>query len=112
MNQKTYFNPMFKDGKTPVTSDLYESPNKERNEKKYGNLCENQCICCYAPMKKGEVLHVHMNTDWKAVHIDINESDFEKLTGCESQGCFPIGNACAKKMPKGFTFRQDFTKRS
>ena len=85
-----------------ITKELYESPMKERNEEKYGLLTE-QCICCGKPMKKGEKLYVHMNTDWQAVNPTISETDCKELTGAESQGCFPIGNDCAKKM-KGFTF--------
>ena len=84
------------------TKELYESPMKERNEEKYG-LLTDQCICCGKPMKSGEKLFVHMNTDWMAVNPTIDEKDCEKLTGAESQGCFPIGNDCAKKMI-GFTF--------
>lgn len=85
-----------------ITKELYESPMKERNEEKYG-LQSEQCICCGKPMKLGEKLYVHMNTDWMAVNPTIDEKDCEKLTGAESQGCFPIGNDCAKKM-LGFTF--------
>jgi len=85
-----------------LTTELYESPMKERNEEKYGLLVE-QCICCGKPMKEGPKLYVHMNTGWEAVHPSVSEKECEALTGYESQGCFPIGNDCAKKM-KGFTF--------
>lgn len=85
-----------------LTKKLYESPIKERNLEKYGHLTD-QCICCGKPMKEGEKLYVHMNTGWVAVHPNIDEKDFLIMTGSESQGCFPIGNDCAKKM-KGFTF--------
>lgn len=89
--------------------ELYESPTKERNEKKYGEMCENQCICCYKPMRQGEVLWVHMNTDWKAVDTEkVTEENCEELTGATSQGCFPIGNSCAKKMEKRFSFVAKF----
>lgn len=89
--------------KTQLTKPLYESPIKERNEKKYGITDGNQCICCSKPLKDKDTLHVHMNTNWEAVSPTIDEKNFVELTGYESQGCFPIGNDCAKKM-LGFTF--------
>ena len=85
-----------------LTKELYVSAQKDVNEEKYG-LSSNQCICCGKPMKEGEKLYVHMNTDWMAVHPSIKEDQCLELTGAESQGCFPIGNSCAKKM-SGFTF--------
>ena len=87
---------------TMNTKPLYESPIRERNLDKYGES-SNQCICCGKPMKKGEKLYVHMNTNWLAVNPTIDEKDCLQMTGAESQGCFPIGNDCAKKM-LGFTF--------
>ena len=88
--------------KEQLTMPLYESPQKEANEEKYG-LSINQCICCGKPMKDGEKLFVHINTAGSAVHPSISDTDCQKITGADSQGCFPIGNNCAKKM-KGFTF--------
>ena len=85
-----------------LTATLYESPTKERNERKYGTTDGYQCICCYRPMAvQGKM--VHMNTNWQAVHESVTEENCEELTGHESQGCFDIGNCCAKKMPLGFT---------
>jgi hypothetical protein len=43
-----------------------------------------------------------MNTAWLAVSNEVSEESCEQLTGSESQGCFQIGNDCAKKMPKNF----------
>jgi hypothetical protein len=83
------------------TMQLYESPQKEVNEEKYG-LLSDQCVCCGKPMKEGKKLYVHMNTDWLAVHPTILEEEVLNITGSESQGFFPIGKACAKKM-KDFT---------
>lgn len=88
--------------KNKLTHPLYESPMKERNEEKYGTLAENQCICCMKPMRKGDTKLVHMNTNWLAVSNEVSEENCEKLTGAKSQGCFEIGNDCAKKMPKEF----------
>jgi hypothetical protein len=101
--------PTKKDDGTSLTWELYESPMKERNEDKYGYMQENQCICCFKPMKKGEILWVHMNTNWKAVdNTKVTEENCERLTKADSQGCFPIGNSCAAKMPKRFTFKDSF----
>jgi len=83
-----------------MTKELYVSPMKDRNEQKYG-LITNQCICCGKPIKEGHKLYVHMNTNGVAINPQIMEDKCKELTGAESQGCFPIGNDCAKKM-KGF----------
>lgn len=88
---------------TQLTKELYNSPSRESNFDKYGHLT-NQCICCGKPMKEGEVLFVHMNTNGLAVNpAIITDENCAELTGAESQGAFAIGNLCAKKM-KGFTF--------
>lgn len=82
---------------------LFYSFQKEINEKKYGTRDGNQCICCSKPIKEGEVLMIHLNVNLEAVHPNIPEDKCKELTGFESQGWFPIGNSCAKKM-KGFVF--------
>jgi hypothetical protein len=79
------------------TKPLYESPQLKQNMKKYG-YSDYQCICCGKPIKEGSKLYVHMNTDWLAVNPIIDEEKCRELTGADSQGCFPIGNDCAKKM--------------
>jgi hypothetical protein len=98
-----------KDDGTSLIWELYKSPMKERNEDKYGHIQENQCICCFKPMKQGEVLWVHMNEAWKVMDNEkVTEENCGELTGANSQGCFPIGNSCAAKMPKRFSFSADF----
>lgn len=88
-----------------LVKSLYVSPVKERNEEKYGTLSTPQCICCMKPIKEENPLYVHMNTDWMAVNPEIvTEANCAELTGADSQGCFEIGNDCAKKM-KGYTFK-------
>lgn len=84
-----------------LTSELYESPMKERNEEKFGF---GGCICCNKPMKENDGLLIHMNENWVAVNPSIvTEQNCQELTGANSQGWFQIGNDCAKKM-KGFVF--------
>lgn len=89
--------------KKQLTKELYESPMRERNLERNG-WADNQCICCMKLMKENECdTYVHMNTDWVAVHPDISVENCEELTGAETQGSWPIGKSCAKKM-KGFTY--------
>lgn len=81
-----------------LTKKLYESSMKERNIEKYGEI-PDQCICCGKPVKKDHSLFVHMNENWEAVNPSlVNEENCNELTGANSQGLFPIGNDCAKKM--------------
>lgn len=84
------------------TKPLYESPKKEQNNEKYGEF-GSECVCCGRPMAAGPCKWVHMNENWVAVHPSIPDEKVEEITGNKSQGAFPIGNECAKKM-KGFTF--------
>ena len=101
---KTTFNKTLAIMETQLTKELYVSPIKEQNIERYGQHAD-MCECCGKRMKEGEGLWVHMNTDWLAVNpLIVNENNIEELTGAGSQGCFRIGNDCAKKM-KGFTFK-------
>lgn len=84
------------------TKPLYESPKKEQNNEKYGEF-GSECICCGRPMAAGPCKFVQMNTNWEAVNPSIPEEKFREMFDADSQGAFPIGNECAKKM-KGFTF--------
>ena len=90
---------------TSLSHPLYESPQKEANEAKYGQQSQ-QCISCFKPMKEGETKMVHMNTDWEAMHVSILTEEDARINGMESQGAFPIGNSCAKKMPKEYVHHQ------
>lgn len=85
-----------------LTKPLYISPQRDKNEEKYGTLARNQCICCMKPMKEGEAVRwVHMNEAWLAVNPKlVTEENCKELTGAKSQGWFPIGNSCAKKMKR------------
>lgn len=80
-----------------ITRPLYESRNREANLERYGD--NHNCICCGKPMARGSHKWVHMNTDWMAVNPElVTEENCEEMTGAGSQGCFPIGNDCARKM--------------
>ena len=56
----------------------------------------NTCFCCGKHTAKK--LFVHYTTDDQLV----NERDENKVIN--SQGFFPIGSECAKKLPKDFIF--------
>jgi len=81
-----------------ITKELYESPMKERNEERFP-IDHTSCVCCNKPTK--EEFYVHMTTDWVAVESHIQEEDLKKYNK-QSQGLFPIGSSCAKKMGKNF----------
>jgi len=83
------------------TKKLYESPIKERNEEKYGHNA-NVCVCCNKPTN--EEMFVHMCTNWEAVPANISEEELIE-NGMESQGLFPIGKSCAKKMGKKYILK-------
>lgn len=84
--------------------EAYESPMLERNIDKYGH---DGCYCCGKPMKN-EDLHIHLSTSGYFVANDTPEDFNDEVVG-ESQGCFPIGKACAKKLPSNFVI--DFSKK-
>lgn len=56
---------------------------------------ENPCICCNKLIKEDKWV-VHMLTNGNLVSSD---QEFEN-----SQGFFPIGNACKNKLPNNFYF--------
>ena len=88
------------------TMELYVSPMRERNIDKYG-YDSDSCECCGKKLKGDAYKVVHMGCDWRAYNTDdvtiINGISIIDGTDMETQGFFPIGNDCAKKM-KGFTF--------
>jgi hypothetical protein len=89
--------------------DLYVSAAKERNEDKFG-VHGHSCVCCGKPTN--EEFYVHMGENWMAhntaettpIYEDgMHVHDYIKGTTTGTQGAFPIGPSCAKKM-KGFVF--------
>ena len=86
---------------TMNTFEFIQSENYRKNiqNSKYPETC---VVCGKGIKDIDSSKYVHMNTDWKVVKSDISEEDCMRLTGAESQGCFPIGNDCAKKIPKNF----------
>jgi hypothetical protein len=86
------------------TSELYQSPNFEKNEEIHKKGYTERCVCCNKPMKPEQVkFMVHMTTFWVAV--DTDDTDIVSDNGFQSQGFFPIGTECKKKMDKEFIFK-------
>jgi hypothetical protein len=69
------------------------------NEKNYKfTKHQEPCIICEKPMNITEKTKwIHMTTSLEAV-----DRNYE---GEDSQGCFPIGNDCCKKLPKYLVFQ-------
>jgi hypothetical protein len=65
------------------------------NVERHGEF-SNTCFLCGKPT--AEKLHVHYTTD--GMLIDTTDDSEET----NSQGFFPIGSECAKKLPKKFVF--------
>ena len=87
------------------TTELYISPNFDKNERLQKDGHTERCVCCNKPMKPEQVkFMVHMTTDWVAIDSE-NLSLISKL-GYESQGYFPIGGECRKNMPPEFIFKR------
>lgn len=57
---------------------------------------ENCCSYCAKKLGK-KPRFVHITTDGNIVRNDITEEQLKKA-GLESQGCFPIGSECIKKL--------------
>ena len=89
--------------------ELYVSPMRERNLDKYG-YDSDSCECCGKKLNLDSCKMVHMGTDWMAYNTDdvtiIDGIAYITGTNVETQGFFPIGNDCAKKM-NGFTFKSE-----
>ena len=82
------------------TTELYISPNFDKNESSHKPGHTERCVCCNKPMKVEQVkFMVHMTTDWVAVDTD----DMSIVSN--SQGFFPIGSECKKNMGKEFIFK-------
>lgn len=68
--------------------------------KEYNFTSSNQepCIICQKPLNVSDkTKYVHMLTSGELIN-SLNNYEFD------SQGLFPIGNDCCKKLPKDFIF--------
>lgn len=62
-----------------------------------GTKNSNRCIVCNRPMRDDEVTWVHMSTGGDLFPIALGNYD-----DVNSQGCFPVGNSCKKKIPAAY----------
>jgi hypothetical protein len=95
--------------KTLKTTELHETKQKENNIERFGDFGDN-CICCGKRTNEDiNNLWVHMSDAWEAINVNDNELDEIIESGgylLRTQGFFPIGKTCAKKM-RGFVFKYD-----
>lgn len=89
--------------------ELYQSPKYEKNADLDPKEAEDdRCVCCNKPLNTKDKYWVHMETGWKIVpngaeiEIDYSHEEEGKIY---SQGMFPVGNACAKKIPKEYKIK-------
>lgn len=83
--------------KLPQVSLEQQEKNINRTQKTTDN---DECVCCKRPINNDGKFRVHMSTSWMMIHNDNNELDDN-----ESQGTFPVGNSCSKKIPKEYKFK-------
>jgi len=83
--------------------DIPTSASYEKNLEKYG-WRDDTCICCGKPTS-GK-LFINTVEGPEAVKADVTEEDLEAL-GLYTQGVFPIGSACAKKVGKAYLIKRD-----
>lgn len=74
--------------KFPV--DIWANPKRKKQTQ------SDECEHCGKKVGKNP-LYAHIMTNGIIVPNDITEKDID-LIGEESQGCFPLGNGCAKKL--------------
>jgi len=66
----------------------------DRNEERYCKEGQDRCLICNAPMDvTDKTKYVHLLTSGLLTELDEHP---------ESQGAFPVGNSCIKKIPKKF----------
>jgi len=81
----------------PIDLPAYDADKREANEARYRSNHVGTCIVCGRPLSRSQADNgawVHMSTDWQVISPDDTEAD--------SQGFFPIGSECAKKIPAGY----------
>lgn len=65
----------------------------------------DECICCKRPLNSDNKFHIHMTTSGEVIHNEDSRVNDNTWLNDHSQGCFPIGNTCAKKIAKGYKFK-------
>lgn len=70
--------------------DIWSNPNRPTT------IQENHCEYCGKKLGKYP-LYVHVTIEGTILPNTVSETDLD-LVGMQSQGCFPIGSGCAKKL--------------
>lgn len=71
--------------------DIWSNPKRPDS-----NDIQGGCEYCGKNCGKNS-LHVHINTNGTILPNDITEDELD-LVGMQSQGCWPLGRGCAKKL--------------
>lgn len=72
-----------------------QSPKYDDYVEKHGEY-HDTCFLCGKRIKDGRELLVHYTSNGTLVNVFSDELEI-------SQGCFPVGRDCAKKLPADFT---------
>jgi len=88
---------------TPLPLEVpdYNADQKEANEARVRDTHAGTCLICGRPLTRSAADNgywVHMSTGWQIILPDDDESD--------SQGCFPVGSECAKRIPTEYRIKQ------
>lgn len=78
--------------------EIPESTQLEKNLDRYGNK-SNSCICCGKPTNQRYWINTVEGPG--AIKSNVTDEDLEGL-GLHSQGSFPIGSECRKRLPKDY----------
>lgn len=88
-------------GLTVISLEKIRSAKYDDNVERLGEF-SNTCIVC--GKRTTEKTFVHYTTDGFLVHADLDQDDLE-FFDVESQGHFPIGSDCAKKVGSEFIIK-------
>ena len=80
-----------------------QSANYDKNEEA-NHTNESPCLICGKEVNN-PTLWVHLLTEGNLTSEEGDDQGKLKNEEDESQGFFPIGSACAKKLPKEFIFK-------
>jgi hypothetical protein len=90
--------PTMHNGINVIDLELVRSSKYDENIDRYGDHSKT-CFFCARPTAQKSF--VHLSTNGLLVPANIDENDLLKYD-LESQGCFPVGAECAKKIGQEF----------
>lgn len=86
-----------------IDAEAYEK-NRTR-QSQINNKDRDDCFICGRPVNSKVGRYVHLRIDGVLIPKDAEE--LPEYEGGMSQGCFPIGSECAKKLPKKYVLTLD-----